>query len=158
MNFRNGRPRVAKTTVALVAMLGTVGLVGCGATAEAATAGAEPAAVSTMEHSHNGVKASSKQVELYSAMSNLWAQHMAWTYATVVAFADESPALTPTLNRLLQNQVDIGDAIRPFYGEAAGDQLTALLTEHINDSVPVLTAAKAGEISSVLTRTAAKAA
>jgi hypothetical protein len=145
MNLKNGRPRVAITTIALVAMLGTVGLVGCAATGESASAGAAPAAVTAMEHSHNGAKPSSKQVELYSAMSNLWAQHMEWTYATVVAFADESPALTPTLNRLLQNQVDIGDAIRPFYGEAAGDQLTALLTEHINDSVPVLTAAKAGD-------------
>lgn len=155
MNFRNGRPRVAITTVALVGMLGTVGLVGCGAAGESATAGAEPAAVSTMEHSHNGAKVSSQQIELYSAMSSLWAQHMAWTYATVVAFADESPALTPTLNRLLQNQVDIGDAIRPYYGEDAGGQLTALLTEHINGSVPVLTAAKAGDSAALDTAVAA---
>jgi len=31
-----------------------------------------------------------------------------------------------TTQLLLQNQVDIGDAIKPFYRVAAGDQLTAL--------------------------------
>jgi hypothetical protein len=148
MNRMDGRPRVALTTVALstVGLLGAVGLVGCSTTgSEAFAAGVEPAAVSTMEHSHNSAMTSSKQIALYTTMAHLWDQHMEWTYATVVAFAQDSPALTASLDRLLQNQVDIGNAIRPFYGDAAGDQLTALLTEHINGSVPVLTAAKAGD-------------
>ena len=66
-----------------------------------------------------------------------------------------SPALTPSLNRLLQNQVDIGNAIKPFYGERAGDQFTALLKEHITDAVPVLTAAKAGDSAALNTAVAA---
>src|SRR5690606_36349048 len=86
-----------------------------------------------------------------SAMSNLWAEHMEWTYATVVAFVEESPALEPTLNRLLQNQKDIGAAIELFYGADAADQLTALLTEHIQDAVPVLTAAKTGDSAALET-------
>jgi hypothetical protein len=82
---------------------------------------------------------------LHSAMRTLWADHMQWTYATVDAFFHDAKALDPTLQRLLANQDDIGNAIKPFYGDAAGVQLTELLRTHINEAVPVLEAAKAGD-------------
>lgn len=83
--------------------------------------------------------------ELRSAMRKLWADHMQWTYATVDAFFHDAEALDPTLQRLLANQDDIGNAIKPFYGDAAGAQLTELLRAHINGAVPVLKAAQAGD-------------
>ncbi|MBS1775583.1 MAG: hypothetical protein JSS64_04805 [Bacteroidetes bacterium] len=76
------------------------------------------------------------------AMHQLWADHMQYTYMTVDAFFNNSAALNSQLNRLLKNQEDIGAAIVPYYGQAAGDQLTTLLKGHINGAVPVLTAAK----------------
>lgn len=88
---------------------------------------------------------SDKKIALYTGMYKLWAEHMQYTYSTVDAFLNESPELQPNLDRLLQNQKDLGDAIRPVYGDAAGDKLTELLTAHIKDAVPVLTAAKAGD-------------
>lgn len=154
MNRMNGRPQVAMTSVALsvIGLLGTGGLAGCStASSEPVAAGAGSVAISTMDMSLHSTKATSKQIALYTAMAHLWAQHMEWTYATVVAFAQGSPALTPSLDRILQNQVDIGDAIKPFYGDKAGDQLTALLKEHIDDAVPVLTAAKAGDSAALRT-------
>lgn len=157
MNRMNSHPRVAITTVALsvVGLLGTFGLAGCSTIGDGAVAeGAQTSEVSTMDMSQHKAETTSKQLALYTVMSNLWAEHMEWTYATVVAFAQESPALNASLERLLQNQVDIGDAIKPLYGDAAGDQLTVLLKEHITDAVPVLTAAKAGDSAALETAVA----
>jgi hypothetical protein len=39
-------------------------------------------------------------------------------------------------------EVDIGNAIKPFYGAAAGDQLTALLKEHITTAAEIVAAAR----------------
>jgi hypothetical protein len=81
-------------------------------------------------------------VEHRGAMQKLWSDHMQWTYATVDAFFHNSNGVKAQLNRLLQNQKDIGAAVVPVYGQAAGDKLASLLTTHINQAVPVLTAAK----------------
>ena len=84
----------------------------------------------------------SKTQQLHTAMQKLWADHMIWTYTTIDAFYHNPTALQPSLDRLLQNQKDIGAAIVPYYGQAAGDKLAALLTTHIKQAIPVLTAAK----------------
>ena len=86
--------------------------------------------------------ADSKSQQLHTAMQKLWEDHMIWTYATVDAFYHNPTALQPSLDRLLQNQKDLGAAIAPYYGKEAGNKLAALLTIHINQSIPVLTAAK----------------
>lgn len=140
--------------LALAAVLSTTLMAACGTTStelEPAAAGASH----SMPMSAPTSSSAQKQADLYATMTALWEQHMEWTYATIVAFADESPALTPTLNRLLRNQSDIGAAIKPFYGEQAAAELTTLLKKHITDAVPVLTAAKAGDTAALNTAVAA---
>lgn len=88
---------------------------------------------------------SEKYEDFHKEMQRLWADHMTFTYTTVDAFFNNPDALSGNLNRLLENQKHIGAAIVPYYGQDAGDQLTALLTDHINLAVPVLTAAKSGD-------------
>ena len=78
-------------------------------------------------------------------MDKLWEEHVAWTRLAIVSFAAGQPNLPATEARLLRNQVDIGNAIKPYYGTAAGTKLTALLKTHILQAVTVLKAAKAGD-------------
>jgi hypothetical protein len=79
------------------------------------------------------------------AMRKLWEDHITWTRVYIIAAVAGLPETDAAAQRLLQNQVDIGDAIKPFYGEEAGNQLTSLLKDHILGAVDVLNAAKAGD-------------
>lgn len=81
----------------------------------------------------------------HDGMRQLWEDHVTWTRLFIVSFAAGLPDLQATTDRLLQNQVDIGNAVKPFYGKAAGDQLTALLKAHILTAADLLTAAKVGD-------------
>ena len=60
----------------------------------------------------------------HDGMRKLWEDHVTWTRLVIVDVAFGTPDTQATLERLLQNQVDIGNAIKPFYGDAAGSQLT----------------------------------
>ena len=88
---------------------------------------------------------SPKAVALRAAMDKLWEDHITWTRMVIVDFAAGLPDLPTAEARLLRNQVDIGNAIKPYYGRAAGNKLTRLLRTHILEAVPVLQAAKAGD-------------
>src|SRR4051794_31312739 len=88
-------------------------------------------------------------------MDKLWTDHVTWTRLVIVDFFAKRPDLRPDLARLLRNQVDIGNAIKPFYGAAAGKKLTTLLHTHIMEAVPVLTAAQNGDKPGLKTALAA---
>ena len=90
-------------------------------------------------------KLSAKAVALRSGMDKLWEDHITWTRIVIVDFAAGLPDLPTAEARLLRNQADIGNAIKPYYGRAAGNKLTRLLRTHILEAVPVLQAAKAGD-------------
>jgi hypothetical protein len=98
-------------------------------------------------HPHKKVRP--QELAFHDGMRQLWEDHITWTRMFIVEVAADSPATETTAERLLQNQVDIGDAIKPFYGDEAGDQLTALLREHIFIAADILTAAKAGDQEAV---------
>ena len=83
--------------------------------------------------------------EFKAEMRYLWSEHATWTRDVIVAMLDESPAANASLTRLLANQVDIGNAIKPYYGDAGGQALTDLLTEHIVVAGDILVAARNGD-------------
>ncbi len=85
----------------------------------------------------------------HDGMRKLWEDHVTWTRLVIVDVAFGTADTQATLERLLQNQVHIGNAIKPFYGDAAGNQLTALLTTHIVLAGNILLNAKAGNTDGV---------
>ena len=105
------------------------------------SAAVHAASASTNDHP----RAVDEKAAFQDAMQRLWVDHVTWTRLFIVSFVGELPDLEATTDRLLQNQVDIGDAVKAFYGDAAGDQLTALLEEHILTAADLLSAAKAGD-------------
>jgi hypothetical protein len=110
-------------------------------------------------HSHGAteavpVKPTHKQAAFHDAMRKLWEDHITWTRLAIISFAHDLPDMPATQARLLRNQTDIGNAIKPYYGRDAGNQLTALLKQHILGAVALLQAAKAGDQGAIDQRTA----
>jgi hypothetical protein len=130
--------RTTLTLAGLLAVASMVVVLAISATQEGhATAG----------HAHATAAAAptAKQVRFHDAMRKLWEDHITWTRLAIVSFAAGVPDFDPTAARLLRNQEDIGNAIKPYYGRRAGNRLTALLKEHISGAVELLQAAKAGD-------------
>jgi hypothetical protein len=92
---------------------------------------------------------SAKAIRFHDKMRALWEAHGSWTHMVIVSFAGNLPDLTAEEQVLLHNQVDIGNAVKPYYGRAAGNKLTKLLKEHILGAVNVLVAAKSGDSSKI---------
>lgn len=88
---------------------------------------------------------STKEIALHDAMRRLWEDHIIWTRLFIISAAADLPDKAAATDRLLQNQLDIGNAIKPYYGDAAGDKLTTLLKEYITTAAEIVTAAKAGD-------------
>ena len=78
-------------------------------------------------------------------MRKLWTDHTVWTRDYIVAAVDDRPDAQAAANRLMKNQEDIGNAVAGYYGQPAGQQLTALLKQHISIAVDLIKAAKAGD-------------
>ena len=73
--------------------------------------------------SHITAPVAPKELALRLEMRRLWHEHTAWTRLAIVSLTTDAPDTKATVARLLRNQTDIGNAVKPFYGAAAGRQL-----------------------------------
>jgi hypothetical protein len=146
---------ISIAAVAVVCLLGALALASVRtATGGTAGAGGPPSTAP--------VPISASALTFHDAMRKLWEDHITYTRNVIISFELNQPdpsVVLPDLNtvvgRLLQNQVDIGDAIKPYYGTDAGNQLTALLKEHITGAANVLTALKSNNQAALQTALAA---
>lgn len=123
------------------------------------TSGAETNMVSVplliSETASSEVKLTDKQLTLRQSMRQLWSDHVIWTRLYIMAAVAKGGDKGPAVTRLLKNQEDIGNAMKPYYGDAAGDSLTTLLKSHITIAVDIIDDAIAGNTAKQATDEAA---
>ena len=90
-------------------------------------------------------KAPMTKCALMKDMRKLWEEHSTYTGMYIVYAVNGIEGTDKVAARLLKNQEDIGNAIKPFYGDDAGNKLTALLKDHILLAAELVGAAKAGD-------------
>jgi hypothetical protein len=129
----------------------TAGLLGLTLITASCATGSNDAASPTSSHSPTvtAAQAATLQAALRADMRKLWEDHVTWTRLFIIAAEAGSADADETAQRLLQNQTDIGNALKPLYGEATGTGLTALLRQHILTAGDLIAAAKAGDSAKV---------
>lgn len=81
-------------------------------------------------------------LELTINMHTLWDDNATWTRTVLLCFIDDLPGKDQATKRLLLNQAEIGNSMKPYYGLEAGRKLTLLLNKHIQISAEMVYAAK----------------
>jgi len=84
-------------------------------------------------------------VELRTTMRMLWEEHIVYTRNYIISALAKLPDGEAVAGRLLRNQDDIGNAVKPLYGEEAGKKLSSLLRDHIVIATQVVKAAMDGK-------------
>ncbi len=82
------------------------------------------------------------EVNLRLVMRKLWEDHITYTRNYIISALADLEDGSAVAQRLLSNQDDIGNAVKEYYGDAAGNKLAALLRDHIMIATEVVEAAK----------------
>ena len=131
----------ARTSFAVVLAIAVAGI----ATVAVLAASHATHAHAGTPHATHAEAVSANELALRSGMRQLWEEHIVWTRLAVISLTTDAPDAKAAVARLLRNQTDIGNAVKPFYGQAAGARLTAELRKHILVAADVIAAAKAGD-------------
>lgn len=99
----------------------------------------------TMNPQFNSSCISEQEVRLKSAMRLVWEQHVYWTRMTIISIAFNLPDVDFVTARLLRNPTDMGNLLRPFYGNNIAAKFSNLIREHLVIGAELVKAAKAGD-------------
>jgi len=88
-----------------------------------------------------------EEVKLKVTTRKLWEDHAIWTRQFMVDLLADIPSIDKTTERLLKNQEAIGNCIKPFFGDTAGDTLTSLLKDRVTVTIDLLKAIKIGDVT-----------
>jgi hypothetical protein len=145
VNTRTYRPIPLALTMLVALFSALAALAFSGGPAAHAHGKANDQAAGHAGPTHGKAKITQDELALRSEMRRLWEDHITWTRLAIISLTTGAPDTEATVGRLLQNQTDIGNAVKPFYGEAAGDELTRQLRLHILIAADLIAAAQAGD-------------
>ena len=145
MNTRTYRPIPLTLTMLIALFSALVALAVAGGHDAAAHGNGDQHATAPATAADDAKRISQSEFALRQDMRKLWEDHITWTRLAIISLTTDAPDTEATVGRLLQNQTDIGDAVKPFYGEAAGNELTRQLRLHILIAADVVAAARAGD-------------
>ena len=91
------------------------------------------------------LKKDEPSVEFRMTMRKLWEDHITYTRNYIISALASLPDGDVVLDRLMKNQEELGNAIKPYYGSEAGDTLAKLLKDHIKIAGDVVKAAAAND-------------
>jgi hypothetical protein len=86
-----------------------------------------------------------RRERLHEKLRELWDDHALWSRLLTVSIVGGLEDRQATMNRVMENQTNIGDAFVPYYGRDDGAKLTALLKEHMELEAALVDSAKAGK-------------
>ncbi|MFX3674608.1 MAG: LysM domain-containing protein [Paenisporosarcina sp.] len=82
--------------------------------------------------------------ELKNNWRLIWEQHVNWTRMAIISLTFKLPDVNFVLTRLLQNATDMGNLLKPYYGEQLARQFSSLIKEHLVIAADLVKAAIAG--------------
>lgn len=98
--------------------------------------------ISSAETMKDDMLCNKSVIDLKMSMRKLWEDHITYTRNYIISALADLEDTGKVAERLLKNQDDIGNAIKPIYGDEAGNKLAALLRDHILIATEVVKAAK----------------
>jgi hypothetical protein len=86
-----------------------------------------------------------RKAELRTTLRRLFEDRMTYTRSSIVSVLTNSSDLAAVTARLMKNQDDVGNALKPYLGAEPAAKLTALLKEQVSLGTAVIKAAKTGD-------------
>lgn len=87
---------------------------------------------------------SQAEFRLRNLQRSLWEQHVAWTRMAIQSIIFSLPDVDVTTARLLRNAPEMGNSLKPFYGDRAAARYSHLIKDHLAIAAELVKAAKAG--------------